>query len=84
MFQERLAAAGYGAVTTEILDAPAFYYAEAYHQQYLSKNPDGYCGIGGTGVRCPTGLFAGEGTARPGPEADRTKKAPKAPASPSE
>jgi peptide-methionine (S)-S-oxide reductase len=50
MFQERLAAAGYGTITTEILDAPAFYYAEDYHQQYLAKNPGGYCGLGGTGV----------------------------------
>lgn len=51
----RLSEAGYGAITTEILDAPAFYYAEEYHQQYLSKNPNGYCGIGGTGVTCPIG-----------------------------
>ncbi|MGB3408821.1 MAG: peptide-methionine (S)-S-oxide reductase MsrA [Jannaschia sp.] len=51
----RLATAGYGAVTTEILDAPTFYAAESYHQQYLSKNPRGYCGIGGTGVTCPIG-----------------------------
>ena len=49
-------AAGYGAITTEILPAPEFYYAEDYHQQYLSKNPDGYCGLGGTGVTCPVGL----------------------------
>ena len=49
-YGERLAKAGYGLVTTEILDAPAFYYAEDYHQQYLAKNPDGYCGIGGCGV----------------------------------
>lgn len=51
-YQERLYGAGYGEVTTEILDAPEFYYAEAYHQQYLAKNPHGYCGVGGTGVRC--------------------------------
>lgn len=51
-FQHRLRAAGYGAVTTEIADAPTFYYAEAYHQQYLAKNPNGYCGLGGTGVTC--------------------------------
>ncbi len=51
-FQARLAQAGYGAITTEILDAPAFYYAEGYHQQYLAKNPGGYCGLGGTGVTC--------------------------------
>ena len=48
----RLAAAGYGPITTEILDAPPFYYAEDYHQQYLAKNPHGYCGLGGTGVSC--------------------------------
>jgi peptide-methionine (S)-S-oxide reductase len=51
-YQRALAAQGYGAVTTEIRDAPPFYYAEDYHQQYLAKNPNGYCGIGGTGVRC--------------------------------
>lgn len=51
-----LAAEGYGAITTEIVDAPEFYYAEDYHQQYLAKNPDGYCGLGGTGVACPIGL----------------------------
>jgi peptide-methionine (S)-S-oxide reductase len=55
-YQAKLAEAGYGAITTEILDAPPFYYAEEYHQQYLAKNPDGYCGIGGTGVSCPIGL----------------------------
>ncbi len=55
-FQEALAAAGYGPITTEILPAPAFYYAEDYHQQYLAKNPGGYCGLGGTGVSCPVGL----------------------------
>jgi len=54
-FQGELAAAGYGAITTEILPAPEFYYAEDYHQQYLAKNPDGYCGLGGTGVSCPVG-----------------------------
>lgn len=54
----RLRDAGYGAVTTEILPAPAFYHAEGYHQQYLSKNPGGYCGIGGTGVTCPVGIGA--------------------------
>ena len=57
-FQKQMAAAGYGAITTEILPAPEFYYAEDYHQQYLAKNPDGYCGIGGTGVRCPLGIGA--------------------------
>lgn len=51
-FQARLEAAGYGPITTEILDAPAFYYAEPYHQQYLAKNPNGYCGLGGTGLSC--------------------------------
>jgi peptide-methionine (S)-S-oxide reductase len=58
-YAEKLKAAGYSAITTEILDAPTFYYAEDYHQQYLAKNPDGYCGIGGTGVSCPVGLAAG-------------------------
>jgi len=52
--------AGYGPITTEIVDAPPFYYAEDYHQQYLAKNPAGYCGIGGTGVACPVGLAAAE------------------------
>jgi len=56
MFQERLRASGYGDITTEIRDAPTFYYAEGYHQQYLAKNPGGYCGLGGTGVSCPVGL----------------------------
>lgn len=56
VYQEQLNAAGYGQITTEILDAPPFYYAEEYHQQYLAKNPGGYCGLGGTGVACPTGL----------------------------
>src|SRR5262245_30747394 len=55
-YQPVLAKAGYGPITTEILDAPEFYYAEDYHQQYLAKNPMGYCGMGGTGVACPTGL----------------------------
>ena len=55
-YQTELSAAGYGPITTEIDPAPAFYYAEEYHQQYLAKNPNGYCGIGGTGVSCPTGL----------------------------
>lgn len=57
-FQERLTRAGYGPITTEILPAPEFYHAEDYHQQYLAKNPGGYCGIGGTGVSCPIGLGA--------------------------
>ncbi|MEM8848398.1 MAG: peptide-methionine (S)-S-oxide reductase MsrA [Pseudomonadota bacterium] len=56
--QPRLEAAGYGEITTEILPAPAFYHAEDYHQQYLSKNPGGYCGLGGTGVTCPVGVGA--------------------------
>ena len=55
-FQEALSESGYGQITTEILPAPAFYYAEDYHQQYLAKNPGGYCGLGGTGVSCPVGL----------------------------
>ncbi|MEO0944935.1 MAG: peptide-methionine (S)-S-oxide reductase MsrA [Pseudomonadota bacterium] len=54
-FAEGLSAAGYGAITTEILPAPVFYFAEDYHQQYLAKNPNGYCGLGGTGVSCPIG-----------------------------
>ncbi|MFT6774392.1 MAG: peptide-methionine (S)-S-oxide reductase [Paracoccaceae bacterium] len=57
-YQARLTAAKFGKITTEILDAPAFYYAEDYHQQYLSKNPGGYCGMAGTGVSCPIGLGA--------------------------
>lgn len=57
-YQEQLSAAGHGAITTEILPAPEFYYAEDYHQQYLAKNPGGYCGLGGTGVTCPAGLTA--------------------------
>jgi peptide-methionine (S)-S-oxide reductase len=55
-FQDQLTAAGFGRITTEIADAPPFYYAEDYHQQYLHKNPDGYCGLGGTGVSCPVGV----------------------------
>jgi peptide-methionine (S)-S-oxide reductase len=55
-FQERLRAAGFGDITTEIGPAPPFYYAEGYHQQYLAKNPGGYCGLGGTGVSCPMGV----------------------------
>ncbi|MBV9863555.1 MAG: peptide-methionine (S)-S-oxide reductase MsrA [Alphaproteobacteria bacterium] len=57
-YQQRLAAAGYGAITTEIRDAPPFFFAEDYHQQYLAKNPFGYCGLGGTGVSCPVGVAA--------------------------
>ena len=55
-FQPVLREAGYGDITTEILPAPTFFYAEEYHQQYLAKNPGGYCGIGGTGVSCPIGV----------------------------
>ncbi len=55
-YEARLSAAGYGRITTEIAPAPEFYYAEEYHQQYLAKNPDGYCGLGGTGVSCPIGV----------------------------
>jgi peptide-methionine (S)-S-oxide reductase len=58
-FQAELDKAGFGSITTEIIEAPAFYYAEDYHQQYLGKNPNGYCGLGGTGVSCPIGLNAG-------------------------
>jgi peptide-methionine (S)-S-oxide reductase len=59
-YQAELTRHGYGPITTEILDAPEFYFAEDYHQQYLAKNPNGYCGLGGTGVSCPTGV--GEAT----------------------
>jgi peptide-methionine (S)-S-oxide reductase len=55
-YQRALTARGYGEITTEIAPAPEFYYAEDYHQQYLAKNPAGYCGMGGTGVSCPVGL----------------------------
>ena len=57
-YQQALTEASFGTITTEILDAPEFYYAEEYHQQYLAKNPSGYCGLGGTGVGCPAGLTA--------------------------
>ena len=57
-FQESLEKAGYGAISSEIREAPEFYYAEDYHQQYLAKNPAGYCGLGGTGVSCPVGVLA--------------------------
>ncbi|MDQ1509396.1 MAG: peptide-methionine (S)-S-oxide reductase [Actinomycetota bacterium] len=56
MFQKQLDASGFSTITTEILEAPTFFYAEDYHQQYLAKNPGGYCGLGGTGVSCPIGL----------------------------
>ncbi len=58
VYQRMLAEAGYGEITTEIAPAAPFYYAEPYHQQYLAKNPNGYCGLGGTGVACPVGLVA--------------------------
>lgn len=57
-FQTQLSQAGFGTISTEIIEAPPFYYAEDYHQQYLDKNPDGYCGIGGTGVSCPIPLLS--------------------------
>ena len=60
MYHRRCARAGYGEITTEIAPAGPFYYAEAYHQQYLHKVPNGYCGLGGTGVSCPVGLVATE------------------------
>jgi peptide-methionine (S)-S-oxide reductase len=69
-YQDSLRAAGLGAITTEIVAAPEFYFAEDYHQQYLAKNPGGYCGVGGTGVACPVGLpvglAAGQGAAQAG------------------
>jgi peptide-methionine (S)-S-oxide reductase len=55
LYEPELQAMGFGPITTEILDTPTFYYAEGYHQQYLAKNPAGYCGLAGTGVRCPAG-----------------------------
>jgi len=58
-YEEALKAKGYGPVTTEIVDRPPFYFAEDYHQQYLAKNPHGYCGLGGTGIACPVGVAAG-------------------------
>jgi peptide-methionine (S)-S-oxide reductase len=59
-YQQQLRAAGYGDITTEVEPAGEFYYAEPYHQQYLAKNPNGYCGLGGTGVSCPVGVLSGE------------------------
>jgi peptide-methionine (S)-S-oxide reductase len=59
-YQRVLSEAGYARITTEIADAPPFYYAEDYHQQYLAKSPNGYCGIGGTGVACPVGLVSSD------------------------
>ncbi len=61
MYEKALGRAGYGAITTEIKRAPEFYYAEDYHQQYLAKNPDGYCGLGGTGVACSVGPAVARG-----------------------
>ena len=58
LYQQRLDLNNHGKITSEILDVPKFFYAETYHQQYLAKNPDGYCGIGGTGVTCPIGVDA--------------------------
>ncbi|HET7499613.1 MAG TPA: peptide-methionine (S)-S-oxide reductase MsrA [Kofleriaceae bacterium] len=63
-YGKRLEAAGYGPITTEIVAAPAFYYAEDYHQQYLGKNPNGYCGLGGTGVACPIGVMGASAAAK--------------------
>jgi peptide-methionine (S)-S-oxide reductase len=59
-YQRVLSANGYGPITTEIVDAPEFYFAEDYHQQYLAKVPHGYCGLGGTGLSCPVGLTKAE------------------------
>lgn len=66
VYERALRAAGHGSPTTEILDAPTFYYAEDYHQQYLAKNPGGYCGLGGTGVSCPVGVAVNEANIRVG------------------
>lgn len=65
-YGEALRAAGYGPITTEIVSAGPFYYAEPYHQQYLAKNPGGYCGLGGTGVACPSGLGVDAGSSGAG------------------
>ena len=59
-YRHALASTGHNAITTELLDAPAFYFAEDDHQQYLAKNPGGYCGLGGTGVSCPVGVSSAE------------------------
>jgi peptide-methionine (S)-S-oxide reductase len=58
LYEQRLSAAGHGSITTQIVEAGSFYFAEAYHQQYLHKNPDGYCGLEGTGVSCPIGIMS--------------------------
>jgi peptide-methionine (S)-S-oxide reductase len=60
VFQRELSGGGYGEITTEVAPLEHFYYAEDYHQQYLAKNPNGYCGLGGTGVSCPVGVGAGQ------------------------
>jgi peptide-methionine (S)-S-oxide reductase len=60
MYGKELKARNFGAITTEVIDAPPFFFAEDYHQQYLAKNPMGYCGLGGTGVSCPVGLAAAQ------------------------
>jgi peptide-methionine (S)-S-oxide reductase len=65
LFQERLRAAGKGTISTEIRPAPEFYFAEGYHQQYLEKNPNGYCGLAGTGVSCPVGVLKSPGQQPP-------------------
>jgi peptide-methionine (S)-S-oxide reductase len=65
LFQERLKAAGKGTISTEIRPAPEFYFAEGYHQQYLEKNPNGYCGLAGTGVSCPVGVLKSPGQQPP-------------------
>ena len=59
-YQEALSKAGHGSITTELAEAPEFFYAEEYHQQYLGKNPNGYCGLGGTGVMCPSGVVSAD------------------------
>ncbi len=63
-YQEKLSLAGLGEITTEIVEAPDFFYAEDYHQQYLAKNPDGYCGLGGTGVACSVGVLSEQSTVK--------------------
>ena len=68
VYEKLISAKGYGKIVTEILPASEFYYAEDYHQQYLHKNPDGYCGLGGTGVSCPVGLGVKKGQKKPNSE----------------